>query len=339
MTPARESSDGGTLTISEAAKECSLSRSTIRRFAARDRFPNAYRTNGNGGGAWRIPRADLVAAGLVAGEGAGVPGGTGATAPEAPSGYERRAIPLGPGADPDVLAALHQLNERVHDLEVKVARLDQRADVNDTLTAGQARAIEELNVEVSSRGRAGSRSPRRPRGSARSRWSLNITFLVIIALVAVGLYVFTRLGDDTLPQVAVPDVVDGNPPVGDALDQVGDTGLDPLVQFTESPDTTIGSVLAQEPEAGARVEEGSEVTIVVSAGQGEVDVPDVVGESFDDARDQLWFSGLNVVESDDRVASAEDVDTVARVEPEVGATANRADTVTVFLSNGETPEG
>ncbi|MEZ5171491.1 MAG: PASTA domain-containing protein [Acidimicrobiia bacterium] len=335
MTPARPPSDADILSISEAAKECSLSRSTIRRFAARDRFPNAYRANGNGSGPWRIPRADLVAAGLIEGEGAGIPGGSGPTSP----GPEKRApLPLGPASDVEVVEVLHQLHARLHDIEVRVARLDQRADVNDTLTAGQARAIEELTVDMESLGRTRSRSPRRPRGSARSRWSLNITFLVIIAIVIGGLYVFTRLGDDTPPQATVPDLVDGNPPVGDVLDLPDEVGLDAVVQFTESPDTTVGSVLAQDPEAGARVDEGSDVTIVVSAGQGEVDVPDVIGESFDDAREQLWFNGLNVERNEDRIPSDEDVNTVARLDPEPGTTLDRAGTVTVFLSNGEAPE-
>lgn len=337
MTPARPSSDADILSISEAAKECSLSRSTIRRFAARDRFPNAYRANGNGSGPWRIPRADLVAAGLIEGEGAGIPGGETSAGPSRPG--TEGPLPLGPASDVEVVEVLHQLHARLHDIEVRVARLDQRADVNDTLTAGQARAIEELTVDMESLGRSRSRSPRRPRGSARSRWSLNITFLVIIALVIGGLYVFTRLGDDTPPQATVPDLVDGNPPVGDVLDLPGDVGLDAVVQFTESPDTTVGSVLAQDPEAGARVDEGSDVTIIVSAGQGEVDVPDVIGESFDDAREQLWFNGLNVERATERVPSDEDVDTVARLEPEPGTTLDRAATVTVFVSNGEAPEG
>lgn len=340
MTPASQSSDGDVLSISEAAKECSLSRSTIRRFAARDRFPNAYRANGNGSGPWRIPRADLVAAGLIEGEGAGAPRGTGATGSQTTDRSDSRgAIPLGPASDAEVLEVLHQLNARIHDLEVNVARLDQRADVNDTLTAGQARAIEEITVDMDSLGRTRSRSPRRSRGSGRSRWSLNVTFLVIIALVIGGLYFFTRLGDDTLPQVTVPDVVGGNPPVGDVLDLPGDVGLDAVVQFTESPDTTVGSVLAQDPEAGARVDEGSDVTIIVSAGQGEVEVPDVIGASFDDAQEQLWFNGLNVEKNPDRIPSDEDVNTVARIEPEPGTTLNRADTVRVFVSNGESPEG
>lgn len=333
-TPNDGSSDSGAssraLTISEAAKECSLSRSTIRRFVTRERFPNAYRVNGSGRGAWRIPRTDLVAAGLIDKDGP-VTGATPTTSP--PVAEAAAAIPLGPGRDPDVLGAIQDLGTRLHNLEVQVARLHQRADVADTLSAGHGRAIEELSVDIDGY-KPRRRERARPRGSTRSRWQLNLTFLTIVLIVAAGLYVFTRLGDDTLPTVKVPDVSSGNPPVTDVLDVPAESGLDTVVTFIESPDTVPGSVLRQSPEAGSRVEEGTDVTLFVSAGSGEVDVPDVAGETINDARERLWFNGLNVTEPVERVTSTEDAGTVVRTEPEAGVVLERGDTVSIFASDG-----
>lgn len=50
------------LTLSEAANMCAVSRSTIRRRHEAGDFPNAYKTGPDN--AWRIPVTDLLAAGL-----------------------------------------------------------------------------------------------------------------------------------------------------------------------------------------------------------------------------------------------------------------------------------
>ena len=57
-----------TLTIKEAAIRCGVAVRTIRRRLDLDAFPNAYRTEtakGKATGAWRLPIADLEAAGLA----------------------------------------------------------------------------------------------------------------------------------------------------------------------------------------------------------------------------------------------------------------------------------
>jgi hypothetical protein len=57
-----ETQVGVALTMSEAARACRVHRSTIRRHLVRRSFPNAYKEAANGW--WRIPVADLEAAGL-----------------------------------------------------------------------------------------------------------------------------------------------------------------------------------------------------------------------------------------------------------------------------------
>lgn len=52
---------GQVWSITEAAHLCGVHRNTVRRYLDAEDLPNAYK---NAGGAWRIPQADLVAAGL-----------------------------------------------------------------------------------------------------------------------------------------------------------------------------------------------------------------------------------------------------------------------------------
>ena len=96
-----------------------------------------------------------------------------------------------------------------------------------------------------------------------------------------------------------------------------------------------GTVVAQEPAAGARAAEGSSVTINVSKGTGEVDVPDVVGLGQAEAEAELESAGLqaNVVE----VPSVEPEGTVVAQNP-AGGTAKQGSSVRVNVSNGTLPE-
>lgn len=57
-----ERPDGPTFTLTEAAAACRVHRATLRRALDDDRFPKAYRDGD--GGPWKIPLADLQAAGF-----------------------------------------------------------------------------------------------------------------------------------------------------------------------------------------------------------------------------------------------------------------------------------
>lgn len=54
--------DNTLLTLSDAAAQCEVARSTIRRALDQDRFPNAVQDD-DARGTWRVPVSDLVAAG------------------------------------------------------------------------------------------------------------------------------------------------------------------------------------------------------------------------------------------------------------------------------------
>lgn len=60
----REHSDVLKWTLTEAAQQCSVSRSTIRRYREQGKLPNAEKTSDRG---WIVPVTDLIAAGLTPG--------------------------------------------------------------------------------------------------------------------------------------------------------------------------------------------------------------------------------------------------------------------------------
>jgi serine/threonine protein kinase/beta-lactam-binding protein with PASTA domain len=92
--------------------------------------------------------------------------------------------------------------------------------------------------------------------------------------------------------VQVPNVV--NDEEADAEKEIEDAGLIVKKEFETSDDVDAGRVISVSPDAGTEVEEGSEVTIVVSTGPETkmVPVPKLVGREAADAEAALTSAGL-----------------------------------------------
>ena len=91
--------------------------------------------------------------------------------------------------------------------------------------------------------------------------------------------------------VSVPDLHDLTP--DKARQALEDVGLK-LGSRTEQPSNQVsrGQIIAQNPEAGKKAEEGSSVDVTVSSGPKQVQVPNVVGSYLDDAIAAIWNAGF-----------------------------------------------
>ncbi|MCP2331858.1 Stk1 family PASTA domain-containing Ser/Thr kinase [Actinoalloteichus caeruleus] len=126
--------------------------------------------------------------------------------------------------------------------------------------------------------------------------------------------VLVSKGLPVVPEVAVGISLDeANELVEDArLTPVRDEGLD---QFSE--EIAAGDVLGLDPEAGTEMAIGGEVRVVLSKGPPPVPVPDVTGQTRDEAVDTLTSAGF---EPDVREEFAEGVEAgrVIRTSPDPG---------------------
>jgi eukaryotic-like serine/threonine-protein kinase len=132
-------------------------------------------------------------------------------------------------------------------------------------------------------------------------------------------------GPDT---TAVPNAVGLQE--SDARDRLVDAGFQVETEDVFS-ERDSGSVVSQEPAAGAQAAEGATVTLSVSQGTGLVDVPNVVGLTRGQAQAELSSAKLeaNVVE----VPSDENPGTVVAQNP-VGGQARQGSTVRLNVSAG-----
>src|SRR5439155_20580381 len=92
-------------------------------------------------------------------------------------------------------------------------------------------------------------------------------------------------------QVQVPSVIGQQQDAADTA--IRDAGLIPHFENRDS-DAPVGEVIGQNPGAGSTVKRHTTVTVVVSNGAGTAVVPNVVGESKDQAKAGLKSAGLSV---------------------------------------------
>jgi serine/threonine-protein kinase len=96
-------------------------------------------------------------------------------------------------------------------------------------------------------------------------------------------------------------------------------------------------VISQSPAAGSRVQRGAAVTIVVSKGPQQVQVPDVEGLSPGDAARQLRAEGLGVARRDRDTSSADEDGIVVDQRPGGGSRVDRGRTVIIIVGDFQAP--
>ncbi len=98
-----------------------------------------------------------------------------------------------------------------------------------------------------------------------------------------------------------------------------------------------GAVISQTPAAGEKVERGTVISVVISAGSMENTVPDVSGWKEEHARLYLQALGYNVGETLLLQSSVFDKGTVEKSTPAAGATIKVGDTIQLYVSNVALP--
>ena len=145
--------------------------------------------------------------------------------------------------------------------------------------------------------------------------------------VAQGSTVTLRVSDGP-QQTAVPDV--SRLPRDDAVDALTKAGFKVKVEEESSDAIPRGQATRTAPPGGSQTAQGSTITLYVSSGPGEVEVPDVVGQSEASASAELGRAGLEVSVS--RQDAESPAGTVLSQDPGGGTSVDRGSSVSIVVA-------
>jgi beta-lactam-binding protein with PASTA domain/tRNA A-37 threonylcarbamoyl transferase component Bud32 len=130
-------------------------------------------------------------------------------------------------------------------------------------------------------------------------------------------------------QVAVPQVVGLT--VSSARARLDKAGLQPSEREENSDTVAKGKVVSVSPGEGQKVDKGSSVTLVVSSGKPQAEVPDVVGKSFEEAQSTLQAAGFKATRKD-KESDTKDPGTVLAQDPKSGVQIDSGSTVALTVA-------
>jgi serine/threonine-protein kinase len=166
----------------------------------------------------------------------------------------------------------------------------------------------------------------------RRTWPIVALIVLLLLLLAGAVFAGLRMFDSGVEQVEVPRVT--NMTQANAERRLTQEGLAVgEVERANSETVPQGRVISQDPQVGDTVDEGTEVDLVVSAGQEDVVVRHVLGLPRAEAARIIRGLGLEVdFEYRD---STEPRNIVIETDPNAGETVPAGSTVTLILSEGE----
>jgi serine/threonine-protein kinase len=136
-------------------------------------------------------------------------------------------------------------------------------------------------------------------------------------------------------QIAVPEVTGLSRESAEA--RLRDEGFGVSVAEQES-DEPEGDVISQNPAAGTELTRGETVTITVSTGRPQVDVPDVIGLSERSARSRLTSAGLEPVTQERTVTDPDQDGVVVEQRPGSGTQLDEGRQVVIVIGVLEVAE-
>ncbi|KQY57445.1 Stk1 family PASTA domain-containing Ser/Thr kinase [Nocardioides sp. Root140] len=154
--------------------------------------------------------------------------------------------------------------------------------------------------------------------------------VLLLALVAAGIWMYNNNSDDPVEQVAVPDVAGMTQ--ARAVQALKAEELVPVIEEAAHDTVAEGKVIDTDPEGGTDVDPGSEVTVTVSTGKPDLQVPTVLGLTRAEAEEKLTTAGFKVTfqERDTDEPKNQVVDQTPAADTKV----SYGSAVTVFVSDG-----
>lgn len=168
----------------------------------------------------------------------------------------------------------------------------------------------------------------------KSKALKNVFIAVVLAIltVTIGFFIFSAWKDRMYKDlVTAPNVI--NMSEEEAISTLSKEGLSYNVIRRVNEDILDGFVFEQSPGAGSQLERGANVDIVISDSEDELTMPNLVGMSYDEAKNILASQGLNI-SSEKYEESDEDQGTILSQIPEADQTISSQSQISLVISHG-----
>jgi beta-lactam-binding protein with PASTA domain len=204
------------------------------------------------------------------------------------------------------------------------------SQTNDTVlfSGGEEVSESDLAIRQLSEG-GGTRSQSRP--PVMWTWAAILTVAAVIAAVVFWLMNLAPTEFDTSSRV--PDLEDV--PRAHAMKTLQDLELVPVTIEEANDDIDEDRVIRTDPPAGSTLAKNSSITVYVSAGPKDIAVPNVVGDSQDDATKKLEDLKLKVGSVSTKDDDSAPKDSVISIKPEAGAKVKPGQKIDLTVSSGK----
>lgn len=139
-----------------------------------------------------------------------------------------------------------------------------------------------------------------------------LSFICIMGIVIVG----AGRVMDVMFKVEVPNVYMAM--YQDAVRTLEDAGLDAVIEYIQSDESTKGMVIRQDPAYGTRVNRNKDIKLLVGNGLDPIPLPDVTGMEKKQALQILADYGFREIAIEYAYNEAYNIDTVLSMSPEAG---------------------
>jgi serine/threonine-protein kinase len=185
--------------------------------------------------------------------------------------------------------------------------------------------------------RVAAAAPRaRPPGRSRASrlFSTAVVFLVLVLVVG-GIYALAQVNGKNSGTKPVPDLVGVD--LTQARQTLTDEGFAVKTQSVANATVAVNKVISQKPGAGDRAKNGSTVTLVVSQGAAQIQIPDVGGALVPDAKRILIAKGLKIGKLIRTPNESVQIGAVIRTDPVAGTSVGKNFAVGLIVSSGAPP--
>ncbi|MDQ1519813.1 MAG: eukaryotic-like serine/threonine-protein kinase, partial [Actinomycetota bacterium] len=175
----------------------------------------------------------------------------------------------------------------------------------------------------------GTLAPARTRGR---RAIVTIATVLVLALIIGAVVAVAQVAGQNSDKVSVPKVTGDD--FATALTKLQQAGFSVTEQRVQNATVPENHIVSQDPAAGDLFKKGGTVRVKVSAGVGQVAVPETVGKNANDAKKLLvdtgGFNVTTVPEANDNAP----LYTVLRTDPPAGQRVARGSAVKLIVSSG-----